>query len=437
MLSILDSLFSSSSLSPTNLLISLGLASAVTLILSHLFRSQRVRLIHSSATNDLVSKCPSLQRYSAPRFLYSGIFHTLYTSFYRRRIKINFDRQIFTHEDKGHNALDWVRPRKPHSPVLIICHGLVGGSTERYVQWMAKQFTDKFPKAFNGDEATAVVFCARGCGGSSLTSPQAFNSAHTADLRAVVETLALQFPNSPLFAIGYSLGAGLLTKFVCEEGASCKLRGAIAVCPSFDYVANSRSLESFWNMQTFNPILTKSLTKYAAKHKEALKVFRGDAAIGSHPSSPFPNSGKYAAPETSTSPKDELRKVFDVDDLLKVTNLRAFDNMATAQMFGYEDAEAYYRDATTAHRLSSIRIPYLSLNSADDDIISVADIPQESFRKHEYAISAITREGGHVSYSLASDPTGPSWDNFVAIEFFSAILSESQNRQREGGARAM
>ena len=209
---------------------------------------------------------------------------------------------------------------------------------------------------------------------------------------------------------------------MCEEGASCKLRGAIAVCPSFDYVANSKSLESWWNMRTFNPILTKSLTKYAAKHKEAFMSHRGNEPVGSHPTSPFPNGGKFAAPSTPTSPKDELRKVFDIKELLKVKNLRQFDDMATAQMFGYTDAEAYYRDATTAHRLSSIAIPYLSLNSADDDIISVADIPKESFLKHEYAISAITREGGHVSYSLARDPTGPSWDNFVAIEFFSAIF---------------
>jgi predicted alpha/beta-fold hydrolase len=197
-------------------------------------------------------------------------------------------------------------------------------------------------------------------------------------------------------------------------------------------------------MRTFNPILTKSLTRYAAKHKEAFMSHRGNEPVGSHPTSPFPG-GKFAAPLTPTSPKDELRRVFDVKELLKVKNLRQFDDMATAQMFGYKDAEAYYRDATTAHRLSSIGIPYLSLNSADDDIISVADIPQESFLKHEYAISAITREGGHVSYSLASDPTGPSWDNAVAIEFFSAVLARRASDSGKvnggggggGGARAM
>jgi uncharacterized protein len=421
----------------------------ITLFISHIFRSQKVKVKHSSSTLALISSCPSLFVYSAPRFLYSGIMHTLYTTLYRRRIVLQFTRELFVHEDKGHNALDWVKPRKSTSPVLIICHGLVGGSSERYVQWMAKEFVERFPKSPKGDEPTAVVFCARGCGGSSLSSPQAFNSAHTADLRAVVDSLHNKYPNSPLFAIGYSLGAGLLTKFVCEEGTSCKLRAAIAVCPSFDYVANSKSLESLFNMYTFNPLLTKSLTKYAKKHKEAFIVHRGNQPIGSHPtSSSFPDSGKFAAPKTSTSPRDELRKVFDIEKLLKVKTLRQFDDMATAQLFGYKTAEEYYQDASTAHRIHDIRIPYLSLNSADDDIISVADIPLDMFKKSNFAISAITREGGHVSYSLRNDPTGSSWDNNVCIEFFSAVANKlwSQNDGKEEsssgggggeGARAM
>ena len=163
-------LLSSSIFSTTTLLLSVGVASAITLLVSHLFRSQSVKLIHSSATSDLISKCTSLQLYKAPRFLSSGILHTLYTSFYRRRIVVKFTRELFKHEDGGHNALDWLQVRKPRSPVLIICHGLVGGSTERYVQWMAKQFVDHFPSASNGDEPTAVVFNARGCGGESIKS---------------------------------------------------------------------------------------------------------------------------------------------------------------------------------------------------------------------------------------------------------------------------
>ena len=58
-----------------------------------------------------------------------------------------------------------------------------------------------------------VVFNARGCGNTELTTPQLFNGAYTEDLRHVLKHIQKELPEgTPLIGIGYSLGSNILVK---------------------------------------------------------------------------------------------------------------------------------------------------------------------------------------------------------------------------------
>jgi hypothetical protein len=65
--------------------------------------------------------------------------------------------------------------------------------------------------------------------GVPLTSPQLFGMSHTDDFRQAMLYIAEMYPRAPLLGLGFSLGANVLTRYVAEEGESCRLISACAV----------------------------------------------------------------------------------------------------------------------------------------------------------------------------------------------------------------
>lgn len=52
--------------------------------------------------------------------------------------------------------------------------------------------------------------------------------------------------------------------------------------------------------------------------------------------------------------------------VLQAKTIREFDKQFTSVMFGYPTIEDYYEDASPYHKLKSVGIPLLCLNSVDD-----------------------------------------------------------------------
>jgi len=90
-------------------------------------------------------------------------------------------------------------------PMLIVLHGLSGGSHEIYLRHCIA------PLVADGGNWEVCVVNARGCANSQITSGVLFNARATWDVRQVVNWARRTFPNRPLFAVGFSLGANILT----------------------------------------------------------------------------------------------------------------------------------------------------------------------------------------------------------------------------------
>ena len=90
-------------------------------------------------------------------------------------------------------------------PMLITLHGLSGGSHELYLRHVTAPLCSK-----EGGWEACVVIC-RGCARSKITSSVLYNARATWDIRQVVKWCRKTFPNRPLFGIGYSLGANIMT----------------------------------------------------------------------------------------------------------------------------------------------------------------------------------------------------------------------------------
>lgn len=99
-------------------------------------------------------------------------------------------------------------------PVLVVLHGLSGGSYESYLRHVIGPLVKKTPNAWDGLSAgawDAIVINSRGCAGSRITSNFLYNARSTWDVRQIVRWLKTIWPNRPLFGAGFSLGANILT----------------------------------------------------------------------------------------------------------------------------------------------------------------------------------------------------------------------------------
>ncbi|RYG43407.1 hypothetical protein EON68_00470, partial [archaeon] len=262
---------------------------------------------------------------------------------------------------------------------------LTGGSQEAYIQHMIRAAWTRLGVA-------CVVMNARGCSTSTLHTARCFSAAWTEDVRACVAYVrSVVGDEVPLFAVGYSLGAGVLAKFVAEEAEQCRLTAAVACCASYDMRKSTHLLESGVSMWTYNRVLAAALRRFVSRHYHH-----------------FTHS--------------DLQ--LDWARIAEARTVRQFDTATIVPMFGYENVWDYYHDASSGRLLHQVRVPLLMLNAEDDPICDTAGVPLDVVRSNENLVSVITKEGGHVSWCQGWFPGTASWDNDAVCEFIAALCAQ-------------
>lgn len=102
-------------------------------------------------------------------------------------------------------------------PLLILLHGLAGGSHEIYLRHVLRPLC--LDAASDDERWEALVVNARGCAHSKITSGVLYNARATWDVRQVVQWARERWPKRKLFGMGFSLGANILTNVrkVCSD----------------------------------------------------------------------------------------------------------------------------------------------------------------------------------------------------------------------------
>jgi predicted alpha/beta-fold hydrolase len=165
-------------------------------------------------------------------FLFNGHLQTMWTAVKDDGPPVFYKRKIFEAEDtafEGTYAVDFTVETFPETddslpvrttyftdiefdgiksldnrPMLVTLHGLSGGSYEVYLRHVLS------PLIGSGGWEACVVN-SRGCAQHKITSSVLYNARATWDIRQTVKWLRKTFPNRPLFGIGFSLGANILT----------------------------------------------------------------------------------------------------------------------------------------------------------------------------------------------------------------------------------
>lgn len=223
--------------------------------------------------------------------LFNGHLQTMWTSVKDAGPPIHYKRKVFqsSHEVyAGEYVVDFVVPEESPNddslperttyfteeeetaigspdakPMLVCLHGLTGGSHEVYLRQVVA------PVTASGWEACVIT--ARGCAMSKITTPQLFNARATWDVRQTVKWLRETFPNRPLYGVGFSLGANILTTYLGEEGAACELKAAVACSNPWNLELSHHALmRTYLGREIYSRTMGGNMMKLFRLHREQI-----------------------------------------------------------------------------------------------------------------------------------------------------------------------
>lgn len=247
-------------------------------------------------------------------------------------------------------------------PIIVILHGLLGGSNEYHIRASVEALT----KAnFN-----VVVLNNRGCCRSKITTPHIFTALSTDDVRFFIDKLLKEYPDQQLHLLGFSYGSALLANYVGEEKENSKLTSAIALgCPWDLFESGYHIHESVLGSKIFAPQLTKYLLNFVKIHSKML----------------------------AEDPSLEIEARIEKAKAGKFDKIWQFDSMFTAPLHGFETLSDYYRNLSPVNLILDVATPMLIINSLDDPLVS-NKLPYLEVRLNPYLFLAQTDIGGHFNY---------------------------------------
>ncbi|KAJ3127567.1 hypothetical protein HK098_006096 [Nowakowskiella sp. JEL0407] len=347
------------------------------------YDSESKKVVQKNLIDLITEKCPLISdpiksKFHFTPWLFNGHLQTFWAAVIARRKydnRVKYERELLYLPDGGNIALDWCpapgnESLPDDSPCIIILHGLTGGSHETYVQDLVETLvhpshTITKTGLHNRRNYRTVVVNFRGCAGTKLTSPRLYNGASTYDIREAVKYVRERVTGAALSAVGFSLGANILVKFVGECGKNCPLITAVAVGSPFELYLSNRALHRSWLGRTaYSYVIARNLVHTFNKHKEQLLEIEG----------------------------------LEDHEIVKAQTVTDFDAAATAKAFGYRHVNEYYRDGCSSAYIPDITIPTLLYSSYDDPVAHNEAIPYTETKANPNIMLAVTAKGGHLGW---------------------------------------
>jgi uncharacterized protein len=296
--------------------------------------------------------------YAAPWWLPGGNLQTIWPALYARRVfgeHPQFRRERWDTPDGDFVDIDFLQgTARADAPLIVLFHGLEGSSRSHY----AEAFAD-----FAAERGLAfVVPHFRGCGGELNRGPRAYHSGDHEEIAWILARLRARHAG-PLLAVGVSLGGNALMRWAGEAGSEAgRLADAVAsVCSPIDLAAGSRAIGQGFNRLVYTTMFLRSMKPKALQK------------LQQHPG------------------------LFDGERLMAARDLYQFDDIFTAPLHGFRNADDYYARASAKPHLHRIRIPALVLNALNDPFVPAASLPAQ----HEVGPCVTLwqpAEGGHVGF---------------------------------------
>jgi hypothetical protein len=285
--------------------------------------------------------------------------------------------------DKDELQLNWSLDAEDCSkPLVVLLHGLEGNIHSHYIRGM---FHSLRQQGFG-----VVLMHFRGCHGVANKLPRAYHSGDTADFALFLQLCRGRYPNRPLLAIGFSLGGNVLVKYCGEAGVGNLLAGAVAVCAPLALAPSSDRIN-----QGFSKLYQRYLL---GRLKGTMQ-----RKLAAHADFPLPLTAR---------------------DIGKIRSIRQFDDLLTAPLHGFRDAEHYYHSCSGLNFLPQVQKPLLLIHALDDPFLASAVIPQQLPPQVQLHLC---KHGGHVGF-LAGTPWRPQyWLDHVVPHWLNRLSYKQEN----------
>ena len=323
----------------------------------------------------------SVSTYRAPPWLPGGNLQTLYPALLAPHPRVAWRRERWDTPDGDFIDLDWTENQDSGSrigdrgqPLLVLFHGLEGGSGSHYARALMHAATRR------GWRGVVVHF--RGCSGEINRLPRAYHSGDSAEINWILRRLRDQSGFSRRYAAGVSLGGNALLKWLGEQGDAAPgiVDRAAAISAPVDLMAAGYALERGFNMlYTRNFLVTM-------KRKSLAKLAR-------HPG------------------------LFDPAKLRSTRTLREFDDLITSRLHGFDGVDDYYTRASSKPHLAQVVVPTLLLNSRNDPFLPAVALPEEHELSTEVT-ALFPDQGGHVGFPDTYGMT--RWMPRTVLDFLAA-----------------
>ncbi|WVO16146.1 hypothetical protein L204_103816 [Cryptococcus depauperatus] len=373
------------------------------------------------STEELVRRwcCSLKQGFRGSWWLPNGHAQTIYASLAdcSKDDHITYHRQLLRLPDGGTIGIDIYPPLAiqlaDEAPVIVINHGLTGGSHESYVRNLVVWLTKSVADGGLGGRAAVVNF--RGCANTPITSPHLYSSGNTVDNHTATTYLASLFPRAPMLGVGFSLGAAVMTRYLGEQGVHSRLRAAVVLCCPLELRGMNTNLDSAHIFPRFYSLMM------ARKILKSIYPHLLPQSPLSSPSSPLHvNLPEILSLTTSSRYKWTLR-------ISKVTDMVATKVGGSAPCFPFEGMDQYMEWACPSGWVGRIKRPTLAISALDDPIVPRDSLPYAAIRNSSHMVLAEVPQGGHLGW-FDGPFLGPDkhrrWHVRPIVEFLRGAIQE-------------
>ncbi len=266
------------------------------------------------------------------------------------RPKLELRRERLELPDGDFIDVDWTTGKS--GPIVIVLHGLEGSIRSRYACNIMRKIHEM------GFRAALPYF--RGCSGEPNRLPIGYHSGFTQDIEYFSGVLKQREPETPLAAVGYSLGGNVLLKWLGESPNASRIVTGVAVSVPFDLAVCSEAIGK--GLSKFYMWELMSRMKRSAQRKF-----------------------------------DRIHSPIKLPDIGALKTFRQFDDAMTAPLHGYKDADDYYKRASSKPFLKHITVPTLVVHSVDDPFMTPAVVPKDDELSPNVTFE-LTERGGHVGF---------------------------------------
>ena len=251
------------------------------------------------------------------------------------------------------------------APLVILLHGLGGNFRSHYVQ--------KLFYTLNQSGMRCVLMHFRGAGENPNRSIRCYHAGDTDDFNRIVHHLHKQEPLSEKMALGVSLGGGVLLKWLCENGTQPWIKKAFALSVPFQLDVSVECVSKGFAKVYQTHMLSALKNAYVKKMQ-----------------------------------KFSFHTPFSLNQILPISDFYTFDNTVTAPVFGFKNADQYYKLSSCRQYLSGIHTPTLILHALDDPLMNTSVLPRSHQLSKEVTLE-LSQSGGHVGFFGVDSEGGMQW----------------------------